>query len=171
VLGDDVDPSCNLNWASHKRRAVALTVALFPALDCLSVFPMNAIFLANNLLATFFQRSWHAGRVGRQTRYACRLLCCAPPFACAFAFPSLSRALDFTGVVGIVLPFVITPLLHRASLRACRARWGRDCFDDVEADGDYAGCGWSPPRLVAASGACGVLLLAYTVGCGVVLGF
>ena len=43
VLGDDVDPSCNLNWASHKRRAVALAVALFPALDCLSVFPMNAI--------------------------------------------------------------------------------------------------------------------------------
>ena len=73
--------------------------------------------------------------------------------------------------MGIVLPFVITPLLHRASLRACRARWGRDYFDDLEADGDYAGCGWSPPRLVAASGACGVLLLAYTVGCGVVLGF
>ena len=45
VLGDDVDPSCNLNWASHKRRAVALAVALFPALDCLSVFPMNAISL------------------------------------------------------------------------------------------------------------------------------
>ena len=42
---------------------------------------------------------------------------------------------------------------------------------DLEADADYAGCGWSPPRLVAASGACGVLLLAYTVGCGVVLGF
>ena len=54
---------------------------------------MNAIFLANNLLATVFQRSWHAGRVGRQTRYACRLLCCAPPFACAFAFPSLRLAL------------------------------------------------------------------------------
>ena len=68
--------------------------------------------------------------------------------------------------MGIVLPFVITPLLHRASLRACRARWGRDYFDDLEADG-----GWSPPRLVAASGACGVLLLAYTVGCGVVFGF
>ena len=29
MLGDDVDPSCNLNWASHKRRAVALAVALF----------------------------------------------------------------------------------------------------------------------------------------------
>jgi len=167
VLGDDVDPSCNLNWAAYRRSpAVALAVALFPALDCLSVFPMNAIFLSNNVLATLFQRRWHAGAISRQTRYACRLACCVPPFACAFAFPSLSRALDFTGIVGIVLPFIITPLLHRASLRECRARWGRDRFDDFEADGDYAGRGWSPPGLVSAAGAAGALLLAYTVACG-----
>lgn len=165
VLRDDVDPSCNLNWAAHKQRAVALAVALFPALDCLSVFPMNAIFLSNNVLATLFQRRWHAGRVSRQTRYACRLLCCVPPFACAFAFPSLSRALDFTGIVGIVLPFIITPLLHRASLRECHAKWGRERFDDFEADSEFAGLGWSPPRLVSAAGAAGALLLVYTVAC------
>ena len=59
-------------------QALGLAVSLFPAIDCLSVFPMNAIFLSNNLLAVAFERRWHAGRVSRQTTYACRLLCCAP---------------------------------------------------------------------------------------------
>ena len=132
---------------------------------------MNAIFLANNLLATVFQRAWHAGRVGRQTRYACRLLCCAPPFACALAFPSLSRALGFTGIVGLVLPFIITPMLHAASLRECRARWGRAAFDDYEAEAGFASYGGNSPRFVAAFGACGGALLLYTVGCGLAYGF
>lgn len=49
VLADDVDPSCNLNWSPYKSPTIALIVSLFPAIDCLSVFPMNAIFLANNV--------------------------------------------------------------------------------------------------------------------------
>lgn len=98
----------------------------------------------------------------------CRRSTC---LAGAFAFPSLSRALDFTGIVGIVLPFIITPLLHRASLAECRARWGRDYFDDVEADGDYGGSAWSPPGLVSAFGAGGAALLAYTMACGFAYGF
>ena len=50
-FGSDVDPACNLNWQAYQSRTVALIVALFPALDCLSVFPLNAVFLANNLCA------------------------------------------------------------------------------------------------------------------------
>ena len=132
---------------------------------------MNAIFLSNNLLAVLFQKQWHAGRVSRNTQYAVRLLCCVPPFACAFAFPSLSKALGFTGIVGLVLPFIITPMLYAASLRECRARWGKDAFDEAEADGDYAAYGCASPGFVGAFGVGGAVLLAYTVGCGMLYGF
>ena len=171
LLTTDVDPSCNLNWSPYQPRAIALAVSLFPALDCLSVFPMNAIFLSNNLLSCLFQRQWHTGRVGRRARYACRLACCVPPFACAFAFPSLSKALDFTGIVGILLPFLVTPALHLASLRECRARWGREAFDQAEAAAGYARYGCSSPAVVRLFGGAGALLLAYTVGCGLAYGF
>ena len=72
-------------------------VELFPAFDCLSVFPLNAVFLSNNLMASLFERRWHAGEVPRRTRYLCRLLCCVPPFACAFAFPLLGQGAQLYG--------------------------------------------------------------------------
>ena len=50
-FGTGIDPSCNLHWRAHKHPIVGLGVALFPALDTLSVFPMNVSFLANNLMA------------------------------------------------------------------------------------------------------------------------
>ena len=171
VLRDDIDPSCNLNWSAHRQRTLALVVSIFPAIDCLSVFPMNAIFLSNNLLAVVFQKRWHAGRIDRRTRYACRLLCCVPPLICAFAFPSLAKALGFTGIIGIVLPFIVTPMLHAASLREYRNRWGAAYFDACERDSDFAQYGFSSPAVVKASGAFGALLLAYTVGYGHLHGF
>lgn len=162
-LGDDVDPSCNLNWKAYRSPALGFAVALFPAIDCLSVFPMSAIFLSNNLMASVFQRRWHAGSIRRRTRYGCRLLCCAPPFACAFAFPSLAKALDFTGIVGIILPFIVTPLLAAASLRECRAFWGRATFDRAEAAAGFSAPCASQLPVVMGLGALGTLLLVYCV--------
>ena len=171
VLRRDVDPSCNLNWQSYASEPIALAVALFPALDCLSVFPLNTVFLANNLMASVFQRRWHAGDISRRTRYFCRLLCCIPPFACAFTFPSLSKALSFTGIVGIVLPFIVTPLLHIASLSECREQWGAEAFAKAEAAAGYSLGPLSSPPMVIASAFIGCVLLAFCVGCGLLYGF
>ncbi|KAL1530713.1 hypothetical protein AB1Y20_001612 [Prymnesium parvum] len=171
ALGADVDPSCNLNWSSYRIPMITLVVSLFPALDCVSVFPMNAIFLANNLLAVVFQRRWHAGQVGRKTRYSYRFACCVPSFVCAFLFPSLSKALDFTGVVGILLPFIVTPTLFIVSLRACRKKWGVKKFDDAESVGGLANFGCSSPIAITAFAIFGALLFLYTVVHGIVNGF
>ena len=147
-------------------------VELFPAFDCLSVFPLNAVFLSNNLMASLFERRWHAGEVPRRTRYLCRLLCCVPPFACAFAFPSLAKALNFTGIVGIVLPFIITPLLHRASRLECEQRWGVKRFARAEEEAGFVlPYGLSSPLFVMLIGASGMGLLVYCVACGLVYGF
>jgi len=122
-------------------------------------------------MATIFERRWHAGELSRRTRYLCRLACCAPPFGCAFAFPSLAKALSFTGVVGIVLPFIVTPLLHLASLRECRERWGPATFDRHEAAMGYGLGALSSPALVGALGVLGSALLAFCVLCGLMYGF
>ena len=172
ILRDDVDPSCNLNWQAYSpSSALALAVSLFPALDCCSVLPLNTVFLSNNVMASVFQLRWHAGEISRQTKYLCRLLCCLPPFACAFAFPSLAKALDFTGIVGIILPFIVTPLLDRASLAQCHARWGQRVFDQAEERAGYRVGVLSSSLVVGGLGVLGVVVLVYCVVCGLFYGF
>lgn len=170
-FGAKVDPSSNLMWSSYSNRAIGLSVALFPALDTLSVFPMNISFLSNNLMAVVLGKRWHSGDVSRRTRVYYRLLCVVPPFVCAAAFPSLAKALGFTGLVGITLPFVVTPILHVASLKECHARWGKDAFDRAEAEAGFATWVFSSPGFVRAFGAAGILLLLFCVASGLVYGF
>jgi hypothetical protein len=38
-------------------------IELFPAIDTFTVFPLNAIFLANNLLSVVLGEKWHAMQV------------------------------------------------------------------------------------------------------------
>jgi len=145
--------------ARHAQRALALTeVARLPL--------CNAC-----IAACFFQRRWHAGELSRRTRYLCRLACCLPPFTCAFAFPSLAKALSFTGIVGIILPFIVTPLVHAASLAESRERWGTAAFDRAEQTAGYSIGAFSSPSFVSVFGIFGFMLLAYCVGCGVIFGF
>ena len=170
-FGASVDPSCNLNWQPYVVRPVATMVALFPAVDCLSVFPMNALFLANNLMSIALGDRWRSGGVPRTLRVASRLLCVLPPFACAVVFPSLSKALNFTGIVGIALAYIVTPALHNASLHKCRARWGAEGFDEAEDDTGFSLGFLSRPAPVLALGLVGTLLLLFCVGSGLTFGF
>lgn len=56
-------------------------------------------------------------------RFTARLGCSIPPIVLAALFPSLSGTLDFTGIVAVILPFIVTPLLHRHSLLKCLLTW------------------------------------------------
>ena len=169
-FGRNVDASCNLNWRTHANPTISFVVSLFPAVDCLSVFPINALFLSNNLMSIAFGDKWRSGGVRRRVRVGSRLLCILPPFACALAFPSLAKALDFTGLVGIALAYIVTPALHLTSLHMCRARWGGQAFDAAEAEAGFA-TRLSRPNLVIGMGASGTLLLFFCVGNGLVNGF
>ena len=122
-------------------------------------------------MACVFERRWHAGRISRREKYLCRLACCAPPFACAFAFPSLAKALAFTGVVGILLPFLVTPLLHHVSRVQAQRRWGRAPFAAAEDRAGHHLGALSSPIANAALGALGALLLAFCTVCGLLYGF
>ena len=100
----------------------------------------------------------------------CRLLCCVPAIVCAFALPSLDKALDFTGIVGIVLPFMLTPLLHAASSSECRALWGAARFARAENDAAYSLGALSSSAAVGASAAVGIVLLLYCIATQVLYG-
>lgn len=122
-------------------------------------------------MATIFQKRWHAGSIRRRTKYIVRLLCCTPPLVCAFVFPSLSKALSFTGIVGIGLPFIVTPLLALASLRESHIMWGRDAFNTMEAKAGHVAACASPPPVVVGLGVIGTGLLCFCLGCGLLYGF
>jgi len=122
-FGASTEPSCNLNWRAYTPEPVALLIELFPAMDTFTVFPLNAIFLANNALSVLLGERWHAMAVPRGWRVGARLGCTLPPILLAALYPSLSGTLDFTGIVAIVLPFIVTPWLHRRSLIKCLEAW------------------------------------------------
>ena len=69
-----------------------------------------------------------------------------------------------------MLPFVVTPLLHRASLKACHEHFGQRAFDEAEKAGGFASIA-SHPLMVGAFGLFGTSLLIFCVVCGVVYGF
>ena len=114
-------------------------------------------------MASMFERRWHAGEISWRTRYLWRLLCCAPSFVCAFLMPSLANALGFTGIIGIVLPFIVTPLLHLSTLTECRKRWGEARFDRFEDRHGFGLGALSAPLAVGVAGAAGTALLIYCV--------
>ena len=98
-FGRNVDASCNLNWRTHANPTISFVVSLFPAVDCLSVFPINALFLSNNLMSIAFGDKWRSGGVRRRVRVGSRLLCILPPFACALS-PCQSWILITSHTVG-----------------------------------------------------------------------
>mmetsp|Transcript_7038 Transcript_7038/g.23121 ORF Transcript_7038/g.23121 Transcript_7038/m.23121 type:complete len:149 (+) Transcript_7038:1369-1815(+) len=133
-------------------------IELFPAIDTFTVFPLNAIFLANNLLSVILGEKWHAMQVPQWMRFTARLGCSIPPIVLAALFPSLSGTLDFTGIVAVILPFIVTPLLHRHSLLKCLRTWTYAQMEEAERNGGFRSV-LSPPPRVLAFGVGGAMLL------------
>jgi hypothetical protein len=138
-FGPAILASCNINWDDYYNTAggtpgagpapwwaaaVAHTVVLFPAIDCLTVFPLNAICMASNLMAAVFSDRSPKMERDRLVRSAFIVLgACVPPLLCAFAVPKLTAALDYTGTIGIAIAAVVPPLLLLAARARCRAVW------------------------------------------------
>eukprot|EP00962_Isochrysis_galbana_P031948 scaffold10460_cov90-Isochrysis_galbana.AAC.2 len=68
-------------------------IELFPAIDTFTVFPLNAIFLANNLLSVILGEKWHAMQVLSHTpvRYAERIQGRASPSIVLWGVPGERR--------------------------------------------------------------------------------
>lgn len=113
----------NLNWASFSwgidgaiswwAKFLSFLVVLFPALDTLSVFPLIAITLGDNLAASIKgQCSWLSHK-----RLICRLIASIPPLIVAVLVSDLSVTLQFSGIFGIYVAFFTPALLQLLSQR------------------------------------------------------
>lgn len=135
--GDNIQPACNLNFASFRGGAapgspipawakfVTYVVVLFPAIDVCSAFPLNAITLANNVMAAFVgEREGPLDNLPRKRKVPFRLLAALPPLIGAALEPNLATILSYAGLVGFLIAFLIPALLELKSREMARAKFG-----------------------------------------------
>jgi len=136
-FGDRLQQSVNLNfvdftWGVDRANksvfavvsAVSMVVVLFPALDTLSVFPLIANTLGNNLNASFpalgccLKASGlfvKPGSVKRATSIAWRLIAAVPPIVLSVFVSDLMFSLQVAGLCGVIVALVTPALLQRQS--------------------------------------------------------
>lgn len=129
-FGDSLEQSVNLNFigfdwgtGSGIAQALAMIVVLFPALDTLSVFPLIAITLGNNLHAAcpwldqlLYQGGAGAGdkaTVRKMTRIFWRLVASIPPIVGSIFVHDLVVSLQVAGLCGIFVALITPALLHQ----------------------------------------------------------
>ncbi|KDO27656.1 hypothetical protein SPRG_06927 [Saprolegnia parasitica CBS 223.65] len=123
-FGDRISSSVNLNWANFTwgldpvpvwARCLTALVVLFPALDTLSVFPLIAITLGDNLAVSLRQCCTFLSR--SQVRIFCRLVAALPPLVIAVLVSDLSVTLQISGVFGVYVAFLAPALLQFVARR------------------------------------------------------
>lgn len=133
AFGDNIEQSANLNWASYTGGTVDGSAAwwamlirsyiiLFPAIDVLSAYPLNAITLGNNMLSAFYGRKIHEVEDDRWARIPFRLLASIPPIILAILVRELGTITDYAGTTGFVLAFSFSALLYIRSRNAAEKR-------------------------------------------------
>jgi len=93
-------------WAKF----VSYFVVMFPAIDVISAFPLNAIVMTSNVLDVFY-RNEPALKVERKRVVIFRLLCSVPPVLCAIIARNLGVVTDYAGIIFFVLTFCFPAVL------------------------------------------------------------
>lgn len=138
VFNEHILPSSHLHWIdfgnSHKRnvygyflRCISIYVLLFPAIDVLSVYPLNSITLGNSFYMSLFPSSQsnhtpHTTSDNIKPNYLCtsyctmhkilcRLLASAPPIIGAAFVSDLGIISQFAGTTAFILVFIFPSVL------------------------------------------------------------
>jgi len=136
AFGDSIEQSSNLNWAHCAWEAgpddgrgsnlvsqlIRLYIVLFPALDVLSAYPLNAITLGDNMLGAYHGRRIHEVENNRWERLPFRLLASVPPIVLAVLVRELGTITDYAGTAGFLLAFAFPALLYIRSRGAAKKR-------------------------------------------------
>uniref|UniRef100_A0A7S3GH40 Amino acid transporter transmembrane domain-containing protein n=2 Tax=Palpitomonas bilix TaxID=652834 RepID=A0A7S3GH40_9EUKA len=104
-----------LNWLDYQVVPLRYIIILFPVFDVTSAFPLNALTAANNLFYALPTR--HHKKRWKKVMF--RLAIAIPPIIGAAFVRSLSTIVDWSGLVGLIIVFIVPALLHLASLRDC----------------------------------------------------
>jgi len=124
-----VASSCNVNWYSYHGGypgegarpwwAAALSgfVVTFPALDVLSVYPLNALIMAQNLMAFVYHDRVDKAEEDAVIKTTFRLAAALPPLLCALSVSNLVSILDYAGATVCLVSFIIPPYLNQLSIK------------------------------------------------------
>jgi amino acid permease len=133
--GAAVPQTCTLAWADYTGSSrgpheeggrpgwawfISYLVVLFPPLDIISAFPLNAITLGNNLLCAFVPDE--RKQALKRYKIPFRLLAAMPPVVGALVVRDLGVILKYTGCVGVLIAFVYPCVLTYQSERECKRR-------------------------------------------------
>ena len=115
AFGKGIQESSNLNWKGFGRskneedgdsswlaEMAAFYIILFPALDVLSAFPLNAITLGNNMFGAYYGDKVHeVEHTNRGAKITFRLLASVPPVIGALFVRELGEITDYVGTVSV----------------------------------------------------------------------
>ncbi|CAM9564587.1 unnamed protein product [Ascophyllum nodosum] len=137
-FGKSVNGSCNINWVLYHPganglwtplgaflgRAVAYFVVFFPALDVTSVYPLNVMVVANNVMATVYSDHVDSASTDPVVVTTFRIACAMPPLLCALFVRDFAAIVGFGGNLAIMIAFVIPAYLNLLSQKLCEERFG-----------------------------------------------
>ncbi|CAM9699999.1 unnamed protein product [Choristocarpus tenellus] len=103
---------------------VAYFIVLFPAIDVTSVYPLNVMVLASNMMAMVYNDRVDKAESDGVIVKTFRIACAAPPILCALLFRDLTRIVDYAGGMALIVALVIPGYLNHISQVMCEERFG-----------------------------------------------
>mmetsp|Transcript_4854 Transcript_4854/g.11431 ORF Transcript_4854/g.11431 Transcript_4854/m.11431 type:complete len:285 (+) Transcript_4854:3-857(+) len=125
-FGSSCDASVNVKWDNFTIRPVRWLLVGFPALDVFSVYPVNVIIGANDLMALYYTtpQALEQALIHFRVRSLWRCGLSLPSILLAFFFWDLNKTLAFTGVISMLLAFVVPAALYPIANARCREVFG-----------------------------------------------
>jgi len=138
-FGNATQPLVTLNWRTFTAQdggwggslehrppiavVVQLIVMLFPVFDMMSVFPLIAITLGNNIYSVMPDnvKSMLSEKKGK---ILSRLLAAIPPLFLAGVFGEIDKIFEIAGIFSFWPVLIWPPVLYLLSRKYCIERWG-----------------------------------------------
>lgn len=126
---------CTLNWVDYNgvpgttdrpgwATFISYLVVLFPPIDIISAYPLNAITLANNIKTALPSSVKNCIRSDRVLTLSTRLFAGLFPIAGSMLVRDLSTILSYTGCVGVMIAFIFPAVMQYVSIRQYQQRHG-----------------------------------------------
>jgi amino acid permease len=116
---DDRGNVINSSWWTH---AISMYIIMFPAIDVVSAYPLNAITLGNNLFNAVYGKRIHEVEKNRFLRTSFRLMASVPPIIFGILVRQLGVITDYTGTTGFLIGLSFPAILYVASKKIAKRK-------------------------------------------------
>eukprot|EP01084_Bolivina_argentea_P051721 95143_1 len=136
AFGVKIPDSCNTLWEFYTGRPesegsafpwatiLRFVIVLFPALDVISVYPVNTIVAANVLMALVYHDRVDKAMRDRVVNTTFRLACGIPPILLSFLCSRLKLIETYAGSISIVIALIFPSYLSLQSRKRCQDQFG-----------------------------------------------